>query len=221
MSEHDDFSAEALFRRALAAKSDGSQAKTSASSATHLFQQIACMASKGVSPAHMAQIGTRNTARVFGPNITSKAYSFSELGNVLAGETDDEGSERGAIRHVLWQADIASNFGMKTARDVGDCHEDNVPFDPLQRIYHSSAEADHAVDQHNNRIGRALGWNHRGYTTKQLAVEALNYARTRGVYESRRLPDGTYEVEKKKLNDDTWARLFSWIGKSDENGNLR
>ena len=67
-------------------------------------------------------------------NISTNATRFATRGNILYGSNpktgqDDRGSENGAFRHALWQAQITSEFGADIAKQVGDAHEDNPNID--------------------------------------------------------------------------------------------
>ena len=94
---------------------------------------------------------------------TNRAYAFSEAGNILSMEYGDDGSERGAFRHILWQSDITSGYDENVAEVIGDCHEYGKYFNPNQKAFDSLTEADSAIDRFNNIIGRNVGPNAPGW----------------------------------------------------------
>ena len=151
-------------------------------------------------------------------SISNRSIAFSEAGNVLSDRGNDEGSERGAFRHATWQAGITSKLGIHAAEKVGSCHERRAPEKTNQWVYDTSAEADTAVDQLNNHIGRMLGWNHKGETVKELSLRVLEYAHKHGLFVSLPLSDGRFAIKRIPLSDDKYWTMRREILNRDENG---
>lgn len=89
-----------------------------------------------------------------GTNISSSASQFAKTDHILQytqpplndNKKIDEGTEKGAFRHALWQATIMSRYGYNIARQVGDAHENNAEVDLSQRAFDNYSEADTVVD---------------------------------------------------------------------------
>lgn len=176
-----------------------------------LSEQITCMLKQRTNPLAMVATGTLDFPKW--ASFSRRAYEFANAGNVLDGAGDDEGSERGAFRHALWQSEITSAYGTDNARKIGDCHEREVPFDPNRRIFRNSADADRAVDQLNNIIGRRLGtWYDKGLSPNEKARLVLNYAAKAGLFVSTKTPDGSYIVEQRPISREKYLRLMKEFG---------
>lgn len=149
---------------------------------------------------------------------TNRAYAFSEAGNILSTEYGDEGSERGAFRHILWQSDITSRYDENTAKIIGDCHEYGIPFYPSQKFFNSLADADSAVDQFNNIIGRNIGMKYSHLPTKPRALKILDQMHKDGYYKAVRYKNG-YIVRRVNMSDDSYNKMYDEIlNRTDENG---
>lgn len=151
-------------------------------------------------------------------SITNRSLAFSNAGNILSSQGNDEGSERGAFRHAIWQAGITSELGISAAEKVGSCHERRAPEKTNQWVYATSSEADTAADQLNNHIGRMLGWNHKGETVKELSLRVLEYAHTHGLFVSIPLPDKRFLIKRLPMPDSKYWSLRREILSRDEDG---
>lgn len=149
---------------------------------------------------------------------TNRAYAFSEAGNILSTEYGDDGSERGAFRHILWQSDITSRYDENVAEIIGDCHEFGKNFDPNQKAFDSLIDADSAIDRLNNIIGRKVGAKYSHLTTRLRALKVLEQMHQDGYYKAIRRKNG-YIVEKVKMSDDSYNKMYDEIlNRRDENG---
>lgn len=149
---------------------------------------------------------------------TNRAYAFSEAGNILSTEYGDDGSERGAFRHILWQSDIKSKYDENVAKIIGDCHEYGKPFNPKQKFFDSLIDADSAIDQFNNIIGRKVGAKYSHLPAKQRALKVLDQMHQEGYYKAIRCKNG-YIVVKVKMSDDSYNKMYDEIlNRTDENG---
>ena len=52
------------------------------------------------------------------------------------------GSEKGAFRHTIWQAKIASKYGKNIAKQVGNAHENDPYVNLYQRSFKNIDDAD-------------------------------------------------------------------------------
>ena len=146
---------------------------------------------------------------------TNKALAFSSIGNILP---DDPGAIRGAYRHALWQGDITSRLSAEAAERIGNCHERNRPFDPNQIFFDTLDDADSAVDQHNNAIGRFIAIKYKHLSAKQRAFKYLEYALTEGLYTAKRTPYGNYKISKAPMDRETFKKIYYNTIFLDDNG---
>ncbi len=136
-------------------------------------------------------------------NISSISTRFGTTGNILdlntnsKGKSFDEGSERGAFRHTVWQAQITREFGADVAKQAGNAHEDNPNVDLSIRSFDNLADADQTVDLLNNIIGRKVG-NAKGISN--LAADVLEEYKTNGLYQAKQDKSGAWNVSKQKLS---------------------
>lgn len=153
-------------------------------------------------------------------NISTKATRFATKGKILHGTSDGEeelGSENGAFRHALWQAEIASRYGETAARRAGNAHEIEPGTDLNNRRFNHLANADQTTDLLNNQIGRAIGRNNPKKNSKDLALLLLDEFKNNGLYVSEADEDGFWNVKKRKLSQekyDSLRNIFSTLDKS-------
>lgn len=140
---------------------------------------------------------------------TRKAETFASVINEYAPVQDDRGSWAGALRHVMWQADITSKHSSDIARKAGLCHEINYKPNPDQRFFSNLDDADSTADLLNNEIGRANGTNYKYLTSEEQMLRALWVARTNGLFRVRKTPRGQYEVYRETMDDDTYRQHFN------------
>ena len=73
------------------------------------------------------------------------------------------GAQTNALRHAIWQYQLARAFDSDTAAAIGD-EQERLTFD----------ERDSAIDQHNNQVARALYEKHRAQgTTLSTALDQI------------------------------------------------
>ena len=135
-------------------------------------------------------------------NISTNATRFATRGNILYGSNlragqDDRGSENGAFRHALWQAEITSEFGSNIARQIGDAHEDNPNIDMSQTFFSNLDDADTSADLHNNIIGRSIGKENKGAGMKNMAISILNIFKDEGLYVAKKNTRWIYLSKRK------------------------
>jgi RHS repeat-associated protein len=154
-------------------------------------------------------------------NISTNATRFATRGEILYGSIskiqEERGSENGAFRHTLWQAQITSEFGSDIAKQVGDAHEDNPNIDMSQTFFTNINDADKSVDLHNNIIGRAIGENNKGAKMDKNAKSVLNVYMKKGLYQAKKVKGG-YKVERVKLDSSKGKQLMNILNQLDENG---
>ncbi len=153
-------------------------------------------------------------------NISTNATRFATRDEILYGSAkrqDDRGSENGAFRHTLWQAEITSEFGSDIAKEIGDAHEDDPNIDLNQVSFNNIDEADKAADLHNNIIGRSIGGKNKGAGMKAMAISVLNEFNSNGLYVAKESKGG-YRLEKVKLDPNKYYQLLNIFIQLDNNG---
>lgn len=120
--------------------------------------------------------------------------------------TTDEGSERGAFRHALWQALITSKLNARTATRVANAHENNRKMDELRPPFATMADADTYADQLNNVIGRDIGRKNRFAGRKKLAGLTLDEFYNNGLYTVFQNEDGSFDVQLTTLSEEAYNK---------------
>jgi RHS repeat-associated protein len=135
---------------------------------------------------------------------TGKSDNLSTHAGFIAANTDvshlavpnlvtdeDWGSQRNAVRHVLWQGTITKRFGADFAKQVGDAHEDDpdgTSIGPDFRIFPRSRRglqaSDDTADLLNNKISRFLGSSLPGINPIDNIKSVLEYYHTVGLYQT-------------------------------------
>ena len=163
-------------------------------------------------------------------NISTNATRFSTGKNVLYGVTltDDEGnvvrkeeergSEKGAFRHTIWQAKIASKHDKSIAKQVGNAHEDNPRVNLYQRSFRDIEDADQTVDMLNNMIGRRIGETCQTGSMRDMAFMVLDEFRYNGLYTAEPDERGIWHVKKRRLSQEKYDILKEHFSRVDENG---
>ena len=113
----------------------------------------------------------------------------------------DEGSERGAFRHALWQALITSKLNARTATRIANAHENNRKMDELCPPFATMADADTYADQLNNVIGRDIGRKNKFAGRKKLAGLTLDEFYNNGLYTVFQNEDGSFDVHLTTLSE--------------------
>lgn len=159
-------------------------------------------------------------------NLSTKASNFAVNGGFeknkysISDDALDEGSELGAFRHALWQAEITSKFGPLTAWKAGAAHERNPMADLQKMEFDNLAEADQTADLLNNIIGREIGIQHGDSSMRGLANQVLETFYRDGLYTATEYEEGKWRIERKLLSQDKYEKaksIFEMIG---ENGML-
>lgn len=141
-------------------------------------------------------------------NISTIAIRFStRIG--LEENNSKEGTEVNAMRHALWQAIITRRFGENIAREAGYAHENPLPKDLTVRTFKGKdplSEADTTIDLLNNVIGREIGSDNPNATNQQLAIKALDYFHTYGLFTATTNQDGSVTVSQTKITDEKYRK---------------
>ena len=154
-----------------------------------------------------------------GRNISSIATNFTiNLGLSWAnyGEgRSDEGSSRGAFRHVLWQALITKSFDYETAYDIGIGHDPTIPEN--KKSFEKLSDVDTIADTLNNIIGRSIGMDSSKSNT-ETAKDILNFQHELGLYSVKKNKDGTYSVCLTKLSNEEYESAMKKLFNLNDNG---
>lgn len=156
-----------------------------------------------------------------GKRMASNADRIADMNATLYGAKkgeEDRGSEKGAFRHALWQAMIASRYGLEIAYDAASAHEARPYSDTSIRVFDSVDEADVVVDLLNNEIGRKIGIMYPGATNKELSILILHEFHNNGLYTAECDKDGKWHISKRKLSDSKHTNLETDYNKMDEYG---
>ena len=171
-------------------------------------------------PLAASRIGTVTTGHNV-INISTNATRFATRQNVLYGSNtktqEERGSENGAFRHTLWQAQITAEFGANVAKQIGDAHEDNPNIDMNQTSFTNITDADRSVDLHNNSIGRTIGEKNKGAKMNETAKAVLDVFVNEGLYQAQKVKGG-YKLVRAKLNSSKGKELMGIFNQLDENG---
>nr|WP_320159420.1 VENN motif pre-toxin domain-containing protein [Acinetobacter sp. S40] len=173
------------------------------------------------------QIGSvdPNPASILNPNISTIASTYqlnllnpAELFKL--GYTKDEvvfeGSMGNALRHTLWQAMITKEFGKNIAIEVGNAHESYEGTNYNQKSGLTLNKADELIDQLNNQIGRNLSST--SLSNSDLAKKVLDTYASEGLYQAIKDENGTYSVQKVKLNNQLYELAKSKLNTLDQTG---
>ncbi len=158
-------------------------------------------------------------------NISSNSSRFATTGatstsiEVLKLNTGrkDEGSQRGAFRHALWQAEITREYDANTAKQIGNAHEENPSVDLSNRTFNDLGKADQTADLLNNEIGRFIGENINSSDMKETAQNVLREFKINGLYTTTKNKDGGYSVNKTKITQEQYNQLNERFKKLDSN----
>ena len=167
-------------------------------------------------PINAIRVGT---AKDGGKNISSVASNFAVNMSKAAGlSSEGEGSQRNAIRHVLWQAILTNKFGSKQAERIGNIHENGPKADLSQRSFRTMGEADKVVDQLNNEIGRSIGERNKGADNVTLAKQVAGEFYNNGLWTVSENADNTFSIHKSKISKAEYDKVINDIKKMNKNG---
>lgn len=154
----------------------------------------------------------------------------SVSGRIARHMTDNEnmsagiGSESNAVRHTLWSATMANQFGKETATDIANAHEgvkplDNVSIDFSKPLVQNAEYADSVVDILNNEIGRQIGaYMPEGSSQIDIAKQVLATFVTGGLWQTSTDKDGNISVSRKPISDAQYQSGLKTLNTLSENG---
>jgi hypothetical protein len=156
-------------------------------------------------------------------NISTVAAEFAFMGysketnSILSPEDEKIGTGgQNAMRHVLLQAFTTAEFGEEIAKQSADAHEDNTQIDMKQTHFKSYEEADMAVDQRNNEIGRRIGTDNSEKSRLEITKEVVEQFREEGFWIAYKTDDG-YEIKQVKLGENKYDGYKKALENKDEN----
>ncbi|WP_024469899.1 DUF6973 domain-containing protein [Treponema pedis] len=160
-------------------------------------------------------------ARDGGSNISSVATNFTINLSLSWAYYDkvkrDEGSERGAFRHALWQSIIASKDGFSVATDIGNGHDKDI-LKINKPPYADLESADAFADQLNNIIGRGIGLDNTNASPSESAKMVLDEFHTNGLFTVTKNEDGSYGVQYTQLSKEDYDYAIGILNKLNEKG---
>ena len=154
-------------------------------------------------------------------NLSSVSSNFAvnsiNLESGYTGNQSDEGTERNAFRHVLWQSMISSRYNANIAKNAGNAHEYNPFVDLSIRSFNNLYEADQTADLLNNQIGRELYSRNQGANEVQLARFSLDLFYFQGLYTVSN-SNGVFNVSLSKITNDQYKSSSEIINSLGANG---
>ena len=160
-------------------------------------------------------------------NITTVATRFAYTGAapqssnmILSGEVVNQRTgEANAMRHVVWQAIIAGEFGGDIAEQAGTAHEGRAgrQTDMNRTVFSSYSAADTAVDLRNNAIGRQVGEANQGKSRLDIAKETLEKFHREGFWTAEKTKSG-FELKLQPLSDEKYKAYKDALQRQDDNG---
>ncbi len=147
----------------------------------------------------------------YAPNISSTVTRFANAGKILGMNSKqlDEVSERGAMRHALWQATLSALFGKTTAQRIGNAHEDGFDYNTDIRRHRTLKNADKVVDLLNNIEGRKIAETYRTLNPKRMALRVLKEFKNNGLYIAVQEADGYWHIERRKLDEEKYNKMLN------------
>ncbi|KPE48964.1 RHS repeat-associated core domain-containing protein, partial [Chryseobacterium indologenes] len=139
---------------------------------------------------------------------SSAPFAVLERNGPVASDAD-RGGERGAFRHATWMALIASEYGSKDAKWVGDLHEGKSTNTSKTTNILGIIGADTVTDELNNEIGRNYGEKNKGAQARDIALGVLEIYNKEGLYQVENSGNGTnkFNVVRKKLDNEKYNLL--------------
>ncbi|MEM1002428.1 MAG: hypothetical protein AAGH46_07255 [Bacteroidota bacterium] len=160
----------------------------------------------------------------FSNNITSTSGRFArhvaDNGNNF---TVGDGGERGAFRHVFWQARITQEFSGSFANAVGKAHEgiglrEDASVDMSQKFEGELGLADSTVDMLNNELGRSIGENNPNLNQLDLARTVLGEFRDNGLWTASEDKDGNVTITRQKISHAQYNRALDILNSLNNDG---
>ena len=135
-------------------------------------------------------------------NISTTTANFA----VNSGLSSGQGSPRNAVRHVTWQATIASQFGSRTAAFAGFAHESDPGLRNGGSTFAELPKADSYADMQNNIIGRGLAESNPGASMLELGMQTLEAFKNEGLYVVTGSQEQGYSVERVRLSQEQYEQ---------------
>jgi hypothetical protein len=164
-----------------------------------------------------------------GTNVTRFAEGLKLQGSepemLKLNPKHEEGSQKNAFRHTLWQAAITEKYGADIAREAGWAHESNPAAlngiaDPSSLTFSNIDLADEAADLLNNKVGRQIGCDtsRPRRDMRDLAWGVLHEFYENGLWTAVAQADGTFKIAKTKLTDHQYGAAATRLSNFDEHG---
>jgi len=156
---------------------------------------------------------TKNISSVasnFAVNLTNSNFGYSGQAQM--------GTERNALRHVIWQGITTNTFGSNIAKYAGNSHEYNPFADLSVRSFSDGALADQTVDILNNQIGRNIATQNPGLSSRDIAQQSLDYFYKTGLYTTQKDSNGMYNVIQTRLSEDQYTKSSAEVKKLNNKG---
>jgi len=156
-------------------------------------------------------------------NLSSRATNFAVNITHKTGMSTQEGSERNALRHVIWSGIMTRYIGSDLARIAGQVHE-GIGIDKEWKVDWSEefngtlGYADAMSDILNNQIGRELVENNPEATNKEIAQMTLDKQHNEGLWGATKNKDNTYSISKQKSSKEEYEKATERLSELDEFG---
>ncbi|RMG20118.1 MAG: RHS repeat-associated core domain-containing protein, partial [Methanobacteriota archaeon] len=147
------------------------------------------------------------------------ARHLAEKGNMTSGI----GTERNALRHVIWSAKMTQEFGVEVADELANAHEGIGPYNDVEILYGEPFEgsmsgADSTVDILNNKIGQKIGRENSNASTFELISAILDEYFENGFYVVSDDGKGHISIVKHKISEKQYCHALDVLSQLDENG---
>lgn len=140
---------------------------------------------------------------------------------------DAIGGYQNALRHGLWSAAIASEFGAEVASEITNAHEgisvnETATIDWTKQFNGDALLADSMVDFLNNQIGIEIGSENSGASVSKLAKLVLSEFAETGLWTATKDKDGNISIQRTQVTKEQERQGHKIIdNKLDENGRKR
>ena len=156
-------------------------------------------------------------------NISSIATNFEVNITHNSSFSTGEGSERNALRHVIWSGIMTKGVGSDLARIAGQVHEGigidaEWKIDWSEKFSGSEGYADAIVDLLNNKIGRDIAKDNPDASNSEISFKALKEQYKNGLWTSSKNEDGTYGISKQKISKEEYKQGLENLIKVDKYG---
>jgi hypothetical protein len=117
---------------------------------------------------------------------------------------------------VLLQALTTSEFDEEIAKQSADAHENNVQIDMERTVFENYHDADMAVDQRNNAIGRKIGSDNSDKSRLEITKETVEQFRDEGFWIAYKTDEG-FEIKQVKLGKNRYEGYQKALENKDDN----